>query len=113
MSYTLNRYENMIREFIIDQQSDSYNRGSINYSRYNNLRVTMKPSKLKDPHLFIRIGISDACFLIEDGTLLSGSLGADTKFIPKWLNKSGVREELMLTWADAQKVDFEEAERNE
>lgn len=107
MAYTLNRYENMLREFIIDQQSDSYNRTSINYFRYNNLRVYMEPAKVQTPHVFIRIGISDACFTIETATLLSGSLGMDTKFIPKWLRKPGIKEELMLTWADAQKVDFE------
>ncbi|MGN0018135.1 MAG: hypothetical protein ACI37S_03740 [Candidatus Gastranaerophilaceae bacterium] len=107
MSYTLNRYENMLREYIIDQQSDSYNRTNINYFRYNNLRVFMEPSKIQQPHIFVRIGISDACFLITDGTIINGSLGVDTKYVPKWINKPGVKEELMLTWADAQKVDYE------
>lgn len=113
MAYTCNRYENMIREYIIDQQSDSYNRRTINFQRYNNLKVYMMPTKEKNPHFWIRIGISEACFMIEDGSVITGSIGQDTKYIPKWLNKSGVREELMSTWAEANKVDFEEEQKQE
>ena len=113
MAYTCNRYENMIREFIIDQQSDSYNRRTINFQRYNNLKVYMMPTKEKNPHFWIRIGISEACFMIEDGSVITGSIGQDTKYIPKWLNKSGVREELMSTWTEANKVDFEEEQKQE
>lgn len=113
MAYTSNRYENMIREFIIEQNSDSYNKRNINFSRYNNLKVYMMPSKDKNPHFWVRIGISEACFLIEDGSTITGSIGQDTKFIPKWLNKSGVREELMATWVEANKVEFEEEDKNE
>ena len=50
MSYTANRYENMIREYILDQQSDSYNSRNVNFQRYNNLKVYMEPSKIKEPH---------------------------------------------------------------
>ncbi len=113
MAYSANRYENMLREFIIEQQSDSYNRGSINYQRYNNLKVFMTPSKDKNPHLWIRIGISEACFLIDDGSVITGSIGQDQKYIPKWMNKSGVREELMATWIEANKVDFEEEQKQD
>lgn len=113
MAYTANRYENMIREYILDQQSDSYNSRNVNFQRYNNLKVYMEPAKIKEPHLWVRIGISEACFLIQDGKLLNGSIGADTKFIPKWLNKSGIRDELMQTWTDAQKVDYEDSSKPE
>ena len=113
MSYTANRYENMIREYILDQQSDSYNSRNVNFQRYNNLKVYMEPSKIKEPHFWVRIGISEACFLILDGTLLSGSIGMDTKFIPKWLNMTGVRDELMQTWEDAQKVNYDEVSKPE
>lgn len=37
----------------------------------------------------------------------------DTKFIPKWLNKTGVRDELMQTWEDAQKVNYDEVSKPE
>ncbi|MBR2526728.1 hypothetical protein IKE67_09710 [bacterium] len=111
MAYSANRYENMLREFIIEQQSDSYNRGNINYQRYNNLKIYMMPSKNKNPHIWIRIGISEACFLIEDGSTIVGSIGRDQKFIPKWLNKSGIREELMETWVQANKVTSEEEDK--
>ena len=113
MAYTANRYENMIREFLIDEQSDAYNRRNINFQKYNNLKVFMAPSKNRNPHFWVRIGISEACFLIEDGSVITGSIGPDTKYIPKWLNKSGVREELMSTWIEANKVDYEEEERHE
>ena len=113
MAYSANRYENMLREYIIEQQNDSYNRNNINFQRYNNLKVYMTPTKNKNPHLWIRIGISEACFLIEDGSIVTGSIGRDQKYIPKWLNKAGVREELMATWAEANKVDFEEEVKQE
>jgi len=110
MAYTANRYENMLREYIIEQQSDSYNVRNINFQRYNNLKVFMTPSRDRNPHIWIRIGISEACFLIEDGSVITGSIGQDTKYIPKWLNKSGIREELMSTWEEANKVEYEEEE---
>lgn len=113
MAYSLNRYENMLREFIIDQQQDAYYRSNINYQRYNNLKVYMTPTKEKEPHIWVRIGISEACFLISDGTVLTGSIGPDQKYIPKWLNKTGIREELMETWIAANKVESEEEVKND
>lgn len=101
MAYTLNRFEGMLKEFIIDQQSDAHNASSINHNRYNNLKVTMEPAKIAEPHIMITIGISEACFLLSDGSLKNGSIGADTKYVAKWLKKSGITESLMETWNDA------------
>ena len=113
MAYTLNRYENMLREFILEEQSDVYNRRNVTVQRYNNLKVYMTPSKERNPHIWIRIGISEACFMIEDGSVITGSIGPDQKYIPKWLNKSGIREELQSTWIEANKVDFQEENKQD
>ncbi|MBQ3311329.1 hypothetical protein IJG72_04555 [bacterium] len=107
MGYSLNRYENMLKDFIVEQQSDAYNKSGINQARYNNLKVTMEPAKVSQPHIFITIGISDACFSISEGILISGSIGADTKYITKWINKPGIKEELMASWADIKDLNYE------
>ena len=78
----------------------------INQARYNNLKVTMEPARVSQPHIFITIGISDACFGIMDGILISGSIGADTKYITKWINKPGIKEELLASWADATDLNY-------
>lgn len=99
MVYTFNRYENMLKEYLTDETSDAHNKMGDNQARYKNLKVLMNPSKVKTPHVIIRIGISEVTVAIEDGEIISGGIGADTKYIPKWLNKSGVRQELMQTWS--------------
>ena len=105
MAYTFNRYENMLKDYLVDEASDAHNKMGDNQARYNNLKVLMNPGKIKAPHIIIRIGISEVIVAIEDGEIISGSIGADTKYIPKWLNKTGVRQELMQTWAGIEGMD--------
>jgi len=106
MAYTANRFENMIKEFIIEQQQDAYNKKNMSPQRYNNLKVYMTPAKVKNPHVWIRIGISEACFSLVDSSLISGSVGQDHKYIVKWMNKPGIRDELGETWLAAIKAEF-------
>ena len=106
MSYSANRFENMLKEYLIEQQDDAYNKRNVNFQRYNNLKVYMSPSKVPHPHVWIRVGISEACFSLTDNSVLYGSIGQDSKYIAKWLNKPGIKEELARTWIDANKADF-------
>ena len=106
MAYSANRFENMLKEFIIDEQQDSYGKRNIRPQRYNNLKVYMTPAKVRTPHVWIRIGISEACFSIVDSSLITGSVGQDAKYVAKWLNKPGIRDELGETWLDAMKAEY-------
>lgn len=106
MAYSANRYENMLKEYIIDEQQDAYSRRNINYQRYNNLKIFMTPSKVKTPHVWIRIGISEACFSLIDSSVITGSIGQDVRYVVKWLNKPGVKDELGETWIEANKAEF-------
>ncbi len=106
MAYTLNRFESMLVEFLIEEQSDAHNRKSINYNKYNNLKITMMPEKIKDPHVVIRIGISEACYRLSDFEIISGSVGFDSKLVIKWLKKVNIKDELMATWTDLKKLDI-------
>ena len=105
MYYNLYKQENSLRNFLIEEQSDAYHSRSINPQRYNNLRLYMDIKRNSIPHLIIRIGISEAMYSIENGELLSGSLSADTRYVPKWLTKMGIREELMEHWDMALHTD--------
>ncbi len=106
MAYSANRFENMLKEFILDEQQDAYNKRNITPQRYNNLKIFMTPSKVKTPHVWIRIGISEACFSLIDSQVITGSIGQDSRYIVKWFNKPGIRDELGETWIEANKAEF-------
>lgn len=98
------KLEVSLKEFIIDEQSDAHNIRNINFYKYNNLRLFMDPVKIAIPHFFVRIGISEACYRLSDCEKLSGGLGADAKYIPRWYNRVNIKEELSSLWTNSLKI---------
>lgn len=99
MTTDLHRLEESLKEFLIREQSDSYNAPNINMPKYNNLKIFMTPRQNKIPHFVVRIGISEAMYAIDNGERLSGGIGNDEKYIRRWLEKVFIREDLELLWA--------------
>lgn len=104
MSTDLHRLEESLKDFLLREQSDSYNAPNINMPKYNNLKIFMSPRQNKIPHFIVRIGISEAMYCIDTGERLSGGVGNDEKYIRRWLERVFVREDLEVLWAMASSV---------
>lgn len=97
--------EDSLKKFLVDEQTDNYNTSQANVHKYNNLKLSMDPVKEPRPHLFVRIGISEAYFDIADGKILNGGLGSDTRFVRRWIARNLQRGIFKEMWADAHKVE--------
>lgn len=100
---TLKDMEDSFRNFIIQEQSDAHNTKSVNTAKYNNIKMWMDPSKYVQPHIFIRISISEAVFSISDASKINGGLGYEERFVIKWFGRMGIKEKLAELWAYAEK----------
>lgn len=98
MAKSLNEFAEELKEYILDSQSDAHNKGNIKVGRYNNLKLIMEPRLNKNPHVLIDMTLSSAEFDILTGQKRSGGLGADERYVLKWLAKSGTLPNLQDTW---------------
>ena len=101
---TIKDMEDHLKAFIIQEQSDAHNKGSINQSKYNNIKITMNPQKTPTPHITIRITISEATWLLGNFTKLNGGLGYEERIVVKWFGRYGIKEKLNELWNNAEKT---------
>lgn len=94
MANTLHEMAVKLQEFIIRQQEDAHNSGSLNVAKYNNLKLTMDPA-VSYPHIIIRIGISEGIYNLNDSSRTDGSLGPDERYVRRWLASIIVVNDLM------------------
>lgn len=80
---SISKFENSLREFLINVMSDKYGDAKSYAYRYNNLKVFMDPKRCSDPHFFVSIGISEANFSILDGKKLDDGLGAEDGYVKR------------------------------
>ena len=95
--------EDSLKNFITQEQSDAHNRGSVNSAKYNNIKITMEPSKNPNPHVTIRISISEATYNLNGFTKISGGLGYEERLVIKWFCRYGIKEKLVELWGSAEK----------
>ena len=100
---TFKDMEDSLKSYIIQEQSDAHNRGGINTAKYNNIKITMDPTKNVMPHVTIRISISEATFSLNDFSKCNGGLGYEERFIIKWFGRFGIKDKLTELWAHAEK----------
>jgi hypothetical protein len=95
--------EDILKTYIVQEQSDAHNARSVNSAKYNNLKVWMNPTKNPNPHVIIRISISEATYSLQDFTKINGGLGYEERIVVKWFGRYGVKEKLMELWNFAEK----------
>ncbi len=95
--------EDKLKNFIIAEQSDAHNKGSINNAKYNNIKISMDMQKNPVPHVTIRISISEATYALADFTKQNGGLGYEERLVNKWFGRYGVKELLAELWSSAEK----------
>ena len=101
---TFKDVEDSLKSFIIQEQSDAHNRGSINNAKYNNIKISMDPTKNPIPHVTIRISISEATYSLNGFSKTNGGLGYEERFVLKWFSRYGVKEKLTELWSSAEKT---------
>src|SRR5574344_2060586 len=98
MSYKSHMLEEQLKEFLVDEQRDSYNVKSLNLYRYNNLKFSMNAKQYSQPHFIITLGISEAVYSISDCDKISGSLGPEDRYIYRWFGRANIKFELEELW---------------
>ena len=99
MAESIKVFENSLRDYLIDVQTDAYNSASKIRHRYNNLKVYMEPNKIPIPHFGVSVNISSACYTLEPLVKIAGSMGQDEKYILMWAMRPNIYGELKRQWA--------------
>ena len=99
---TFKDIQDNLKNFIIQEQSDAHNIRSVNTAKYNNIKISMDPSKNSQPHIIIRISISEAIFSLNDFSKINGGLGYEERLVLKWFGRYGIKEKLTELWSFAE-----------
>lgn len=100
---TFKDMEDSLKSFIIQEQLDAHNVKHISIAKYNNIKVWMDPAKNPIPHVFIRISISEASYLLEGFSKINGGLGYEERLVLKWFGRFGIKEKLTELWNFSEK----------
>ena len=100
---TFKDMEDSLKSFLIQEQSDAHSARNVNVAKYNNIKITMDPTKNVMPHVTIRISISEGTYSLNDFSKQNGGLGAEERYVLKWFNRFGVKDKLTELWAFAEK----------
>ncbi len=98
MAKSLNQLTNDLREYIIELNSDAHNRGYFRSEKYHNLKLEIDTSNENNPVLVITVGMLKGVYSINTLEKVSGSLGADEKYVRKWFGKTGIAENIKIAW---------------
>lgn len=107
----ISKFSNSLTDFLINAMSDKHLSERQIAQRLNNLKVFMDPLKLMDPHFFVSIGISEACYSIETGKKIDGSLGPEDSYVSRWASRTNINTALQTHWKSLMKdieLDAEE-----
>ena len=108
---SITKFENSLKEFLINAMTDKYGDAHSYAYRYNNLKVYMDTKREDEPHFYVQIGISEACFAILDGKKLEGGLGAEDTYVKRWSDRTNINNELKNHWKIIKEaITAEEAE---
>lgn len=92
------KFDNSLTDFLINALADKHTDAKSYAYKYNNLKVFMDPRKVDEPHFFVQIGISEACFSIKDGSKLEGGLGNEDGYVKRWADRYNIHKELEAHW---------------
>ena len=109
----ITKFSNSLTEFLINAMSDRHSEVRHIAQRLNNLKVYMDPLKVTDPHFFVSIGISEACYSIETGKKMDGSLGPEDGYVSRWAGRANIFSALKAHWKKLLDAAQQEEEQEE
>lgn len=95
---SISKFANSLTEFLINAMADKYSDAKHYAYRYNNMKVFMDPQKTPEPHFYVSLGISEACFSIEEGKKIDGGLGPEDGLVARWASRTNIYNELKNHW---------------
>lgn len=95
---SISKFDNSLTEFLINVMTDKYGDAKSYAYKYNNLKVSMDPRSVSDPHIYVNVGISEAVFSIIDGKKLEGGLGPEDGYVKRWIERTNINKELIAHW---------------
>lgn len=98
MPESIRAFENSLRDYLINIQTDSYNSNNKIEYKYNNLKVYMDTKKTSVPHFWVSVNISAACYQIDPLEKIDGSMGSDERFVMMWAGRPNINGELKKHW---------------
>ena len=100
---TFKDMEDSLKKYMLQEQSDAHNVKTVNVAKYNNIKIWMDPTKIVEPHVFVRISISEAVFMLSDFSKVNGGLGYEERLVLKWFGRFGIKDKLNELWASSEK----------
>ena len=100
---TFKDLQDSLKNFVIQEQEDAHNVKTMNVTKYNNLKISMDPSRYVEPHVIIRISISEATYTLNGFNKINGGLGYEERLVLKWFGRYGIKEKLIELWNFAEK----------
>ena len=97
---SINKFANSLTDYLIDAIADRHSNPRAVAYRYKNLKVYMDPQKIADPHFFVFIGISEACFTIEGCKRIEGALCREDAYITRWAGRPNIYKDLKQHWQE-------------
>jgi hypothetical protein len=88
------KFDNSLTEYLINALTDKYGDTVYYTHRYHNLKVFMNPREIPEPHFFVALGISQACFSLSSGKKLNGGLGEEDGYVKRWAERTNINKEL-------------------
>lgn len=98
MAESIRVFENSLKDYLINVQTDSYNTHGKVEHKYNNLKVYMEPKKTSVPHFWVSVNISAVCYQIDPIEKIDGSMGSDERFVTMWAGRPNINGELKKHW---------------
>lgn len=88
------KFNNSLTEFLVNTLTDRHGNSTYYAHKYHNLKVYMNPKEVQEPHFFVSLGISTACFSLLNGNKLSGALGEEDGYVKRWSERTNINKEL-------------------
>ena len=98
MGKTFNELAQDLRDYIVDKHSNYRGLKHMSLQRYNNLTVSMNSKRYGQPHVIIRVGISEAAFSFPYVNKIDGGLGMDERFVMQWIGMDTTIVSLDAQW---------------
>lgn len=98
MGKTFNELAQDLRDYIVDKHSNYRGLKHMSLQRYNNLTVSMNSKRYGQPHVIIRVGISEAAFSFPYVNKIDGGLGMDERFVMQWIGMDTTIASLDAQW---------------
>ena len=105
MAKSFNELADDLKEFIIEKHSNYKGLQSVSTQRYNNLTISMNPKRYSQPHVIIKVGISEGVYAVPYATKIDGGLGMDERFAMQWIENGIVSAALDEHWKSVHAED--------